>query len=212
MLKEKQIKGIASLVKFSKMYKQKSKGGLANVKYLRKGQTYVYVFYHPDNPEDWKGGYCTCSSFDESRYLDAFSEQEKIERLQLCGILQQDILELGCLWLHSKKLGVWGRLMAYIYIFITLLKTDKKVILAGSFLKQLHGMQHCFFPHLLFDGVIVAAGKEAYAKLYFAYKSELIRNFFIALFYDLKNTLIKKRFLPIIIFENRVKVPLNKFT
>lgn len=206
MLKVREIKDIESLEKYSEMYKQKSKGGLANVEYLRKGQT--YVFYYPNNPEDWKGGYCTCSSFEESRYLGAFSEQEKIERLQLCGILQQDILELGCLCLHSKKLGVWGRLMAYIYIFITLLKTDKKVILAGSFLKQLHGMQHCFFPHLLFDGVIVAAGKEAYAKLYFAYKSELIRNFFIALFYDLKNTLIKKRFLPI----NRVNVPLNKFS
>lgn len=183
---------IAEYERFSKIYLVKSSGSLANVAYLQKGDT--YVFYRNNAPDEWLGGFCL-NTENGFRYLAGFKPTDATALLQEHSLKSVDIIEVGCLWLYSKSISQFERVIFYMLLLIRVLLSGKKIILGGSFIPKVAELHMKILPNLLYDGIVLVAGKQANAKFYYASRTEIPLNFFKGLFFDLSKHFRFTKFL-----------------
>lgn len=179
---------IADCERFSEFYSKMAMGSKVDTPYLQKANT--YVFYRKDAPDKWLGGFCL-NSEDEFRYLAGFQPEEVAALLKKHLLNLKDMIEITCLWLCSKSMSRFERIVFYSLLLLQVLISDKKMILGGSFIPKVAELHMKILPHLLYDGMVLVAGKQAKAKFYFASKSEIPLNFFKGLYFDLSKSFLK---------------------
>lgn len=183
---------IADCERFSKIYSIKSSGSLASVAYLQNGDT--YVFQRDKAPDEWLGGVCL-NTKGNSRYFAGFSPADVAALFQKHALKPVDLIEVGCLWLHSKSISRFERVIFYVLLLLRVLVSGKKIILGGSFIPKVAELHMKILPNLLYDGIVTVAGKQANAKFYYASRSEIPLNFFKGLLFDISKHFRFKKFL-----------------
>lgn len=157
--------------RYNSLYIEKT-GASVPIEYQKQG--HAYIFYHYNTPEKWLGGFIL-NCIADFRYLSAFEPYFCQRMLNRFNISTQDLCEIGCLWMHSRR-SFEERLYVYSALLIKAYQTGKGVLLAGSYQPSLADLQRKVFRTTIFHDSITIQGKQGVLEMYIVKRSDLIWN------------------------------------
>jgi hypothetical protein len=165
------------LAKFAQLYFRLS-GNQVSPEYLSQTSAKAIVFYKKRRPDDWLGGFVINEGYEGGvmRYLELFKNNGIEHSLAVAQISLLDVVEIGCIFL-LKEVSNINKTFVLFMSLLTAYRSDRKIIIGGSFLPKFCKKLSVILNRVLFDRWIKQDDKSKRMIVYYIYKKELIPTF-----------------------------------
>ena len=179
MLQSLLISETADLEKYIEIYRKL--GMFASLSYLQESS--VYVFYRKQKPDEWLAGYVITAE-GPSRYLPLIPVGTLLEVVKKFKIERNDLVEIGGLFIKTRRVTNAERLQVYIQMLWNAYRTGRNIIMTGSFVVKEREKQMKLFPQLIFDEDIDYHGADRNLWIYFGRRDGLAFRFMRAVWQE----------------------------
>ncbi len=93
------------------------------------------------------------------RYFDVLPAAIKAQMLEDSQIREEDVAEIGAIWMDVKALGRLGRWQVYLFMLADAYATNQPFIVGGTVHAQIRDFQMQVVKHPLFEGEVELAGQ-----------------------------------------------------
>ncbi|RRB00119.1 hypothetical protein [Larkinella rosea] len=155
---------------FIDTYRQRSQGITVDLAFLK--NTTVRVFQHSDQPGEWIAGYFV-NDQRPHRYFSVIPAEIKAQMLEDNGISEDDVAEIGAIWMDVKALGRLGRWQVYLFMLADAYSTNRSYIVGGTVHAQIRDFQMQVVKHPLFEGKVELSGQVQQIWEYYANREEI---------------------------------------
>ncbi|WP_421827294.1 hypothetical protein [Larkinella sp.] len=170
MLQTFLLQSTTDLYRFIDTYRQRSQGISVDPEFLK--HTTVRVFQDSDQPGEWTAGYFV-NARPPHRYFDVLPAAIKAQMLEDSQIREEDVAEIGAIWMDVKALGRLGRWQVYLFMLADAYATNQPFIVGGTVHAQIRDFQMQVVKHPLFEGEVELAGQVQRIWEYYANREEM---------------------------------------
>ncbi|GAA4409137.1 hypothetical protein GCM10023187_31980 [Nibrella viscosa] len=170
MLQTQLLRTPADLQQFVTIYHLRSQGISVDPVFLERAT--VRVFLDQNQPGEWIAGYFVNAN-PPHRYFSVLPADCKLRLLQEKAIAEEDVAEIGAIWMDVKALGRLGRWMVYLFMLADAYATNRPYLIGGTVHMQLRDFQMQVMKHPLFEGDVEVAGQIHHIWEYYTNRDEL---------------------------------------